>query len=259
MHFNELKERFLKTIFPEDIICLICGTELKAQNRFRLCNECLDSLPYITDDIGVCLRCGKPIYDEAHYCLECQNVKRYFLRVNSPFIYKGIAAKLTDDLKFYNKRYIGGLFGEFVATEYLRRGYDADILLPVPMFKKNKSDRGFNQSELIAGRAAELLGIEMRTDVLVKTRETKHQMSLGGFERHKNLIDAFAVILPDKVKGKTVLLIDDVITTGATIDECAKGLLKAKAVAVLGLTACSTEYKLQTEKGFKNQYGIIKE
>ncbi|MDR3293723.1 MAG: ComF family protein [Clostridiales bacterium] len=245
--FKTLINKFLDTLFPNDAVCLFCGRELRADARFGLCVGCLLSLPYVTDDIKVCACCGKPSYNEAEFCLECQNHKRAFERVNSPLIYTGRAVTLVEDLKFYNKKYIARIFAELIATEYLRREYHTDLIVPVPMYSESEKERGYNQSALIAELLAKLLGIEFADGVLVKKVKTAHQMLLGGQERHKNLIGAFAVAEPSKVKGKTVLVIDDVITTGATLNECAIALKKAKASEVFGLTACATEYRLQKE------------
>ncbi|MDR1939411.1 MAG: ComF family protein [Clostridiales bacterium] len=247
MNLKYLKDRFLETLFPEGITCYACGTELKGE-RFGLCGDCFFEMPYITDDVRTCKKCGRPIYDEADYCLECQNHRFVFARVNSPFVYRGLAAKLIDDMKFRNMRYIAGMFGEFVATEYVRRNYAADLIVCTPAFERSGGYRGFNQSALIAEKAAKLLKLDARFDALIKTRETKHQALLTSFERRKNLVGAFKVIRPDVIADKSVLIIDDVITTGSTMNECAKALLKAKAREVVGLTACCTEFEKNKRK-----------
>ncbi|MDR2090229.1 MAG: double zinc ribbon domain-containing protein [Clostridiales bacterium] len=314
--FKKLKSKFLFGLFPTDAVCLVCGEELKSDRRFSLCGECVSALPYISDEYNICEKCGKPFFDEARFCLECQNHRKAFERANSPFIYEGAAAKLVEQLKFNNKQYYAKPMGGFVAAEYVRRDYSADALIPVPMFKEAEKIRGFNQSRLIGEAAAEILGIEMIADVLIKTRETKHQIGLTAYERRKNLEGAFGIaeyapapannasntnVNPDKntsnpdkntyqntvnidkntsnpdkntyqnasntdkntsninkitgsdapkneniekIKGKRILLIDDVITTGSTINECAKVLLGAGAKSVCAIAFCGTKYRL---------------
>ena len=245
MIFRLIKKKFLDLLFP-DVACGICGGDLIGSERFDLCEDCLGKLPYIGDGMGICAKCGKPIYDEAVFCLNCQNNKRAFEKANSPLIYEASARKLVEDLKFGGKRYLARPLGKLIAVEYARRGYDADFIVPVPMFKKAEKARGFNQSLLIARTVSELVGVELKTGILIKTADTKNQTKLSGDNRKKNLLGAFEVQDRAPVKGKTVLIIDDVLTTGSTVDECTKTLLKSGALKVYALSACTTEYKLQT-------------
>jgi predicted amidophosphoribosyltransferase len=279
--FEKFKDKFLSTVFPTDTVCLICGEELGGERLFSLCGECVSKLPYVSDEYNVCEKCGKPFFDEARFCLECQNHKKVFDRANSPFIYEGTAVGLVEGLKFQNKKYYAAPMGAFVAAEYRRRNYSADAVIPVPMFEKAEKSRGFNQSGLIGEAAAELLGLEIITGVLVKVRETPHQMGLSAYQRRKNLDGAFAVADVfaggkdingnniggiegrgedkngrervgktdgkcgiERIKGKRILLVDDVITTGSTVNECAKVLIGAGAESVSAIAFCGTKYRL---------------
>jgi ComF family protein len=252
MSFGDIKEMFLQTLFPEHTVCLICGAETEEMRRFGICGECLKKLPYIDNAVRVCEKCGKPIYNEERFCLECQNHKKIVSRINAPLIYKGLAAELVEELKFYKKRYIAEILGEFVATEYIRRGYYADIAVPVPLFNGERNN-AFNHSGLIAAVLSKNVGVPVIDYALTKTRKTKHQASLTATERRKNLEDAFCVVNKDAVKGKVVLLVDDVVTTGSTLNECAKALFRAKAKDVSALTACATEYRRPQKQAFRSE------
>ncbi|MDR2047290.1 MAG: ComF family protein [Clostridiales bacterium] len=260
---RKLKEKFLEMLFPTGNSCLACGAELKSGGddngggRFSLCGDCLGSLPYISDGTQVCEKCGKPFLNEARFCPECQNHGKVFERANSPLLYAGSAVKLVEGLKFLNKRYLAKPLGEFIATEYIRRGYFADLIIPVPMFPAAEKLRGFNQSALLARTVSEILNIEFCGDILIKLRNTAHQTALSAHERRKNLDGAFGIAGADaeskKLKNKRVLLIDDVLTTGSTLNECAKSLLRAGASAVCALTASGTAYRPPSENASKNE------
>ena len=116
---------------------------------------------------------------------------------------------------------------------------ECDVVIPVPLHPRDRHERGFNQSELLARSVAEETDIPLLADVLVKTKITPHQAKLNLEERYKNLEGAFAVNNPEKIAGLTVLLVDDVITTGTTMNECAKTLLAAGARRVNGFAAAS--------------------
>ena len=111
-----------------------------------------------------------------------------------------------------------------------------DIILYVPMFKKHKLIRGYNQSELIAQRLSNVLGIKLEKNNLVKIIETKKQSTLTKNQREKNVKNAFKLKNPEKIKDKKVILFDDIYTTGSTVNECSKILKKAGATEIAILT-----------------------
>lgn len=114
--------------------------------------------------------------------------------------------------------------------------WGVEVLLPVPLHKSREKERGFNQAELLAGVIAERKGLPMLTGVLIKTQKTLPQTSLPASERFKNAAGSYDVFEPEKIAGKIVLLIDDVCTTGATVQECSRIMLAAGAKDVRVLT-----------------------
>ncbi len=243
---KDVSNKLGEVLYPEDITCDACGDELCADTRYRLCADCMQKLPFVASS-HKCLVCGVPLAGETDYCNRCQYQKSEFVKNRSPLVYDGLAKKMVFALKFGKKKYIATTLGALMADEYLKCGYDAEIVVPVPMSEKEEKARGFNQSYLLAVEVATRLKLPM-LDALKKVKDTSAQKQLLGKEREENLKDAFKCVF-EEVKGRKILLVDDVFTTGATANECSRALLKAKAREVSVLTACVTKLKMPVESG----------
>ncbi|MDE6302861.1 MAG: ComF family protein [Clostridia bacterium] len=234
---------FEDALFPDDITCDICGEELTAYTRYKLCAECAFKIPFTGEHI--CLSCGVSMSDEADYCLRCENSDFKFMLNRAPMIYDGEAKSLIYAMKFGGKRYLAKTIGAMMADEFIKRKMSADIVMYVPMTEAEEKSRGFNQSELLAREVADRLNMPL-LPALVKVKETSAQKHLTGKEREDNLDGAFVCTF-NQVKGRRMLLIDDVFTTGATANACTKALLKAGAKDVRVLTAAVTKKKVPVE------------
>lgn len=237
---NKLVGGILNSLYPLDFTCNYCGKELKNPTRSGLCAECDSKLEY--NNAGVCVCCGRPLDSETDYCLTCQNNKRYFEFARSPLVYDGISRKLIYQFKFNNKKYLAKYFSKLMVDTFLSNPFTVDCITFVPVSKSRFASRGYNQSELLATEIGSILKLEV-VDSITKIKETKDQVGLSGKERSENLKGAFKV---DKklVKGKNILLVDDVLTTGNTASECSRVLLNAGAKSVEVLTIASVEEKL---------------
>lgn len=171
--------------------------------------------------------------------------KRRVCENRSPLVYEGETRKIIYSLKFGKKKYLAQTLGALMADEFLKDNMEADIIVYVPMTEAEEKKRGFNQSELLAEEVGKRLNIAV-LPALVKIKETKAQKELGGKERAQNLEGAFACVF-EQVNNRKILLIDDIFTTGATANECAKVLLKAKAREVNVLTAAVAKLKIPVE------------
>ncbi len=229
----------VNSVFPEGITCNYCAKELNKPSRSGLCDECYEKLR--KNDGRICISCGRPFDSETDYCLGCQNNERYFEFCRSPLVYEGIAKELIHAFKFKNKRYLGKYFVGFMIDTYLDNPFNIDVVVPVPISKKRYIERGYNQSEILAKDFASRLNLDYDDSLLVKVKETKNQVGLGRRERIENLKDSFSA--SNEVKGKVVLLIDDVLTTASTVNECSRELLKKGAKSVEVITATSVEEK----------------
>ncbi|MBE7550212.1 MAG: ComF family protein [Anaerolineales bacterium] len=138
-------------------------------------------------------------------------------------------------LKYRNHTAVASILATLLAAAYRRYQLAVDVLMPVPLHAARFRERGYNQSELLASAMGHRLNLPVDTKALYRTRATKSQMTLGVHERHQNVAEAFACSHVD-LSGQTVLLIDDVCTTGSTLDACAGALKKKGVAAVWGLT-----------------------
>ena len=226
----------LDTILPPR--CIKCGKVIGG--TIGVCEDCFRELNFISRPY--CRKCGYPFLDEhlPHnlLCPRCNAGKTSVFRYSrSALCYDEAAKPLILALKFMDKT-----DNAIVMARWLQQaGADifsagVDVLVPVPLHYTRLLKRKYNQSGLLAGELGKLTGLPVEYQALVKHRHTRPQVEFSGHERLKNIKGAFSVKHIDKLKGRKVLLIDDVMTTGATLKECALALKKAGAGSVDTLT-----------------------
>lgn len=207
----------------------------------RICPGCNKKL--LSDEEPVCKECLRSILIADKEKLEYEYQKNFSSsKIVNDFYSKYIfetdktLQHIIHALK-YQKQYKLGIFlGEIISTGVLTRNWNIDFIVPVPIHRVKKAERGYNQSDYIAKGLSKSLGIPYSTKLIKRIRQTESQTLLHINERTKNVAGAFKVTDSNKISGKTFLLVDDVITTGATILECAKTLDKENAKTVY---ACS--------------------
>ncbi len=222
-----------KLLFNERWKCNLCGKEIFSG---FFCPECEKKINY--NDKNICNRCGRKTAVPEEYCDSCKNIDFPADKVRSALCYDKTSSILIQNFKYNGKKYLAEIFSEFISNVYFKNFLSADFITFVPMSVKEKKNRGFNQSELLAIATAERIGLPVK-DILLKTRETDRQAKLNREERLKNLRGAFKVTDKKEVSGKKVLLIDDVFTTGATSLTISGILKKAGADKVTVLTVAS--------------------
>ena len=215
---------------------------------FYLCPVCIRGMVGVESPICVC--CGLPFKSRQghdHPCGECIDASKKFRIARAPLVYEQILTKVIHCFKYQGKIQLARPLGKLLHTTF-RRFWDQDsidMIVPVPLHIKRLRKRGFNQAYLLvrnwnttAGKdGSGLPDLRVERDVLIRTAFTKPQSTLGRAERGVNIKNAFTLADPDKIADKRILLVDDVYTTGATVDECARILLKfgARQVDVLTL------------------------
>ncbi len=185
----------------------------------------------------LCNRCKNKIKKyEINIIIKPQN--RYFEELISIFKYEGIFREKIIQYKFGDKAYMNNTFAKIILKNEkicgLLKKYD--IIIPVPIHKKRKAQRGYNQTQLIANKISKCLNIKLCNNVLVKNKNTIAQSKLNKKKRVQNIKGAFKILNSEKIKGKDILLLDDIYTTGSTANECSKILKKAGAKTVGVLT-----------------------
>ncbi len=221
-------------IFPRT--CSLCGKTLSFNSRKNICDVCLQSIPKLEGLI--CHKCSLPLPDGGATCSDCKNNKDiYFDVLKAPYTYSIKMKKLIKKLKYSRKTFLATELSlpmaEFIKKENIDK--DIDIVVPVPMHWLKKWKRGYNQAELLAEKVSKHINKPMY-NALIRTKYTKPQFNLKKQERHENMESMFDINKKyiDIVKGKRILLIDDIATTCSTSNQCAKVLksLRCKTVVV---------------------------
>lgn len=220
----------LHIIFPNT--CMFCRKPIE-YNKI-LCQKCEADIPFTSDD--VCLICQKS------ECI-CEN---YFSYIIAPFFYGMGSDNAIRDLKFNGNRLNARKLSLFMSEYMNKNSENVDIIIPVPLYYKDYYKRGYNQSELLAKHISKRLNVKMSNKILLKTKKTKKQHDLNMQERQINLNNAFIVENKELIRDKVILLVDDVFTTGATMNCCSQVLINSGAKKVIGLVAAKTINKIKT-------------
>ena len=234
--FAAIRARIKKYDDTHNFTCDVCGGEVFGGER--ICLRCNKTLPWNLSNI--CPFCGRRVKEEGT-CMECKDKPLAVRRARSCFTHEGEAARLVSRFK-KGEKYLYRTLAE-VAKPLLEREFPEDAALTfVPMTERAEKQRGYNQSRLLAQDLADLSGREL-LNAASKQKETPAQKSLGRRDREKNLEGAFHVFDRKAVKGKSIIIIDDTLTTGATSSELASVLLRAGAKDTYLLTITSVEDK----------------
>lgn len=223
-------------VFPRK--CPLCS-EIVIPKDKKACTSCIEKLPFITEPR--CKRCSKPVtVQEQEYCYDCIKARHHYESGFAVFLYQGNIKKSLMDYKFRGlKQYVDFYVEQLIIHlgEKLNHLH-FDFMIPVPLHNRKLRMRGFNQSELIAQGLSEYLQIPVRNDILLRTRFTTPQKTLDPKERLQNMIEAFDIRNSREVNNKKILIVDDIYTTGSTIDACSAILLKAGCAKVYFVTVC---------------------
>jgi ComF family protein len=223
-----LISRLINGIYPSE--CPVCGNPSDAFSHAPICSSCWVQIKRY--DGPSCSICALPFPSEySRICGSCLKKNPPFSLIVTFGLYEGVLAEAISLFKFHGIRRLSRPLGRLLLDLDIPR---ADAVVPVPLTSQGLRRRGFNQSLLIAKVIAKKIQAPLFMDTLLKVKETPPQIGLSARERQSNLKNAFKVA--GDIKGKRILLIDDVMTTGATVTECSKVLLKAGAKEILALT-----------------------
>ena len=211
---------FVSLLFPE--LCAACRESLVA-NEYLLCTDCRFNLPY------------------TNFHLQADNIvaRQFWGKINIEAAFAlfyfnkgGKIQNMLHQLKYNGQQQIGNLLGNIAGGQLIKNEIfnNVDYIIPVPLHKKRFRERGYNQSTRFAEGLADKLNAVVEEGNLVRVKSTETQTHKSRFARFENMQEVFRVINPEKLKGKHVLLVDDVVTTGSTLEACGEQLLKAEGL-----------------------------
>ncbi|MCO5946166.1 ComF family protein [Mucilaginibacter flavidus] len=211
---------FVSLLFPE--LCAACRESLVA-NEHLLCTDCRFNLPY------------------TNFHLQADNIvaRQFWGKINIEAAFAlfyfnkgGKIQNMLHQLKYNGQQQIGNLLGNIAGGQLAKNEIfnTVDYIIPVPLHKKRFRERGYNQSTRFAEGLADKLNAAVEEDNLVRVKSTETQTHKSRFARFENMQEVFVIINPEKLKGKHVLLVDDVITTGSTLEACGEQLLKVEGL-----------------------------
>ncbi|MCF8011490.1 MAG: ComF family protein [Clostridiales bacterium] len=240
---NYLWKGLLDLLFPPREVCPLCGEKSPGA---VICEDCLGWLEkYKT--MPYCPVCGRFIETGASEggvrgsfppCIFCKNKRPYFNAARAPAPYRGVLHDAVLQLKSRGTGQVVSALARLMAETVRRESIYSrvEMIIPVPLSSKRYAARGFNQAELLAVELGRILDLPVDNGTVFKIKETRPQTSLSRVERIQNLQDSFSII-PNKIPGKIVLLVDDVITTGSTVENISIKLREARVKEIYVLTA----------------------
>jgi ComF family protein len=237
---GEISDAVVSVFFPSG--CRICERLLTSASRVPLCEECLASFERVSGI--VCEICGRPLPglarkdEEPLLCPACQDRTYAFERARSFAQYQDALVRAILLLKFEQIEPLGAWFAERLAELVKAEGeaMAGDVVVPVPLHRQRERERGYNQAALLSKPLARRLRLPHKAVLLMRTRARPDKQVLSLEERWESVRGAFATRPGSEVDNLRVLLVDDVLTTGATLDACARALREAGAKSVKGLT-----------------------
>jgi len=242
-----LFEALLDFLFPAE--CTFCQNFLGEGRFVSFCKSCWGKIKFIQGSLCTC--CGRPFESEnvletapGFLCGSCRNDLYYFDKARAVGKYEGVLKEAIHQFKYKPTRIGMGKpsLGRHLAELMIHHGTPSlnvgsfDAIMPIPLHKSRQRHRGFNQSEVLARFLGHYYRIPLDVDHLYRVKETRPQTGLSGHERAENVKGAFVIRKAEELKGKKIVLIDDVFTTGATVNEASRVLKEAKAGEVLVLT-----------------------
>ncbi len=223
---KQLETGVLDLLFPPR--CVGCGS-----SGSFLCTPCLSVLPYLLSPL--CTKCGKPL-SCGTICYDCEKHPFTFDGIRSLSPYHGLVRQAILQFKYQNVKALAVPLAQLMGTYINSHSLPADTLVPVPLHPRRLRERGYNQSSLLSRELSRLVSLPVVEGALLRARNTPAQTKTNSArDRHSNVAGAFTC-RGRRVVGKRILLIDDVCTSGATLNACAAALKSEGAISVWGLT-----------------------
>jgi ComF family protein len=224
---NEIKDSFLHLLFPH--ICDGCGSDILSKES-TLCMRCIEAMPETNFE----LHPDNPVEKKFWGRLPIQQATAQYY-----FTSESLMQHLMHQFKYKRNKDLGNQLGRMMGESIKRSGrFVADALIPLPLFPAKEKKRGYNQAMVLCEGMAESLQVPVLKDVVIRSQHTDTQTKKGRIERWQNMEGKFVLAKPEAIKNSNLLLVDDVVTTGATLEACGSELLKAENVKLSIAALC---------------------
>jgi ComF family protein len=237
---RHIADSLLNLLFPES--CLVCSTPVSRLQDCGVCGQCWQKALRLRVTGSFCPLCGLPYRsfepEPGHLCGVCSLKLPPYSGARAFGCYSAELSRIIRAFKFDGRRHLVKLLAPLLASTFLESWHpeDVDLVVPIPLHPKRRRMRGYNQAALLANALGRILGLPCSERALQRVLATPPQVGLSDADRARNVKHAFRCTLPDAVRGRRVLLIDDVMTTGATLASASESLITAGAVRIWGLT-----------------------
>lgn len=227
-------KKLLDLLYPRR--CPVCH-DIVQPGRKMICDNCAKKLPFVQGK--VCERCGKPVEETVALCFDCQKLEHHFDRGLGVFLYDDIMRKSMHFFKYQGRIEYAEFYARaaWLRSRKVLNCWKPEVIVPIPVHKARYRERGYNQAEVIAEKLSALTGIPVETGYMIRKENTKAQKDLTPEERRENLQSAFA-LGKVKVHHNRILLLDDIYTTGSTMDAVSKLLKQGGAKEIYALSIC---------------------
>lgn len=231
-------EKVINLIYPPSIYCICCGSIIDNSRSYSLCDNCIEKFSWI--DEKTCEKCGKILEKDywRNVCEDCLHFEHVFDRGFTCARYTLYERAVMMEYKYSDKSYLGRTLGDILYDRMVIEELDFDVIIPIPIHQNRMAKRGYNQAEIMAKQFYKRIGQGEFGDYLIRVKNTKPMKNLDSEERRLNVANSFQVKpgCNSKIKDRNVLLIDDIYTTGSTVDSAALLLKEAGANKVYVLT-----------------------
>jgi ComF family protein len=227
IHLKEIKDSFLHLLFPH--VCTGCGSDILSEESV-LCMRCMDAIPETNFEMHP----NNPVEKTFWGRLPLLGATAQFY-----FTKESLMQHLMHQFKYKRNKELGLQLGRIMGDQIKKSGrFEADALIPLPLFPAKEKRRGYNQATILCDGMAETMNIPVLDKVIIRPQHTETQTKKGRIERWKNMEGKFILSNPEAIRNKHLLLVDDVVTTGATLEACGNELLKAEGVRLSVATLC---------------------
>ena len=238
-YMKNIFRKIADSLFGDKYVCLCCKDERLFDDHNYLCDKCYNAIEFIKN---ACQKCGDQVGPFDSFCDNCKKkeYKHSFDRAYCATKYSGPAMSMVYSFKYGGNKYLCKVISKFMIDffEDLKDKPSIDLVVPVPLGEKRLKRRGFNQAQMLAENIAKHFSFELNVAAVVRRKNTDTQTSMTRTQRLENVKGAFSVTDKQQISGKNILLIDDIVTTGATCDEISTILKKAGTKNVYVLAFC---------------------